>query len=67
VNSLKINFLCFVYVVIITSIIGAIFYAVSPVSPKFYSYIIGIVIGLSIGFLTESKFKNYVSKKLNLI
>ena len=63
-NSLKINFLCFVYVVIITSIIGAIFYAVSS---KFYSYIIGIVIGLSIGFLTESKFKNYVSKKLNLI
>ena len=51
-RSLKIDLLRFAYVVVITSIIGSLFYAV------FRSYTVGIVIGLSIGFLTENKLFN---------
>lgn len=58
-TPLKINLIYFLYVITLTAIIVVAFYIVSP---KFYSYIIGIVVGLSIGFLTESKFKNYISK-----
>ena len=40
----------FVYVAIVVSAVTAIFYAISP------TYVAGIVLGLSIGFLTEGKF-----------